>query len=300
MPLLGAHMSIAGGYYRAVERGSAVGCNVVQVFTKNNNQWVARPIREDEAELFRTKLAELGISHPLSHSSYLINLASPDRILRERSVDAMAIELERAAMLGISAVVVHPGAFTTSDEATGIRTVAQSLDTVFARTAKLPVDVLLENTAGQGSCLGWRFEHLREIIDACGVPQRLGVCIDTCHAFAAGYDMSTPKRYEYTIAEIDRVIGLARVRAIHLNDSQKPLGSRRDRHAHIGRGMMGTRPFGYLLNDARFAAVPMYLETPKGEEDGRDLDEINLETLRGLVRRRRSKKAAGQSRRQAK
>ncbi len=289
MAILGAHMSIAGGYFRAVEAAAQAGCDCVQLFTKNNSQWAGKPIRLADVEQFREALGRLEISRPLAHASYLINLASPDRTLHEKSIAAMIVELQRAAQLGIPGVVLHPGSFTTSDEATGIRKISKSLDRIYKQTARLPVDVLLENTAGQGSNLGWRFEQIRQIIDRCRYGDRLGICIDTCHAFAAGYDMATAARYEATMDELDRILGLSRIRAIHLNDSKKPFGSRRDRHEHIGRGEIGLKPFRYLLNDARFATTPMYLETPKGDEKGRNLDEINLETLRGLVRKSRAK-----------
>jgi deoxyribonuclease-4 len=284
MAILGAHMSIAGGYYKAVEAAERVGCNCVQLFTKNNNQWRAKELSDEDAERFQAALGELEIAHPIAHDSYLINLASPDRVLWKKSVDAFVVELLRAERLGIPYVVAHPGAYTTSSEAAGIKAIARALDEVHRQTREITAQCLLETTAGQGSCLGWRFEQLAAIIDAAKDPERLGVCFDTCHVFAAGYAMGTEKEYRATMRALDKTVGLKLVRAFHLNDSLKPFGSRVDRHAHIGRGEMGEEPFRFLLNDRRFRKVPMYLETPKGEEKGKDLDAINLRTLRRLMR----------------
>jgi deoxyribonuclease-4 len=284
MAILGAHMSIAGGYYKAVEAAERVGCNCVQLFTKNNNQWRAKELSDEDAERFQAALGELEIAHPIAHDSYLINLASPDRVLWKKSVDAFVVELLRAERLGIPYVVAHPGAYTTSSEAAGIKAIARALDEIHRQTRGIAAQCLLETTAGQGSCLGWRFEQLAAIIDAAKDPERLGVCFDTCHVFAAGYAMGTEKEYRATMRALDKTVGLKLVRAFHLNDSLKPFGSRVDRHAHIGRGEMGEEPFRFLLNDRRFRKVPMYLETPKGEEKGKDLDAINLRTLRRLMR----------------
>ena len=283
MPLLGAHMSIAGGYYRAVDAARAVECDCVQIFTKNNNQWRAKPIAEEEAQRFKQALVAQDIRAPLSHTSYLINLASPEPQLWRQSIDALVVELQRAEQLGIPYVVLHPGSFTSSSEAVGLTAVARALDECFRQTRGLAVVCLLENTAGQGSNLGWRFEHLAEITAQCKFADRLGVCIDTCHTFAAGYPLSEPAAYEQTMKQLDKIVGLARVKAIHVNDSKMPFGSRKDRHEHIGRGAMGLEPFRNLVNDPRFADMPMYLETEKGTEKGEDLDAINLRTLRSLI-----------------
>jgi deoxyribonuclease IV len=290
MPPLGVHMSIAGGYHLAVERARAAGCDCVQLFTKNNNQWRAKPIAADEAQRFRDALAECGVGHPLSHDSYLINLASPNQELWQKSLDSFVVELERAAQLGIPYVVTHPGSHTTASEDEGIAQIVRAIDTACRATARLPVGILLENTAGQGTALGWRLEHLGSILSQLADPRRVGVCIDTCHLLAAGYPMGTKRQYDQTMDEIDRCVGVGRIKALHLNDSKKPLGSRVDRHEHIGRGCLGLEPFRRLLNDPRLADVPMYLETPKGTEDGVDLDVMNLQTLRSLVRRRRSRR----------
>jgi deoxyribonuclease-4 len=283
MPILGAHMSIAGGYHKAVEAAAALGCDCVQLFTKNNNQWRAKPITDHEAELFQNSLLAAGITHTLSHASYLINLASPDKALRQKSIEAMIVELDRADQLGIPYVVFHPGSYTTSDESAGIAAIADAVNQILEATADLESGLLLENTAGQGSCLGWDFKQLGQIIDDTEAAHRIGVCIDTCHAFAAGYEMDSNSAYESMIKRLGKVVGLRKIRAFHLNDSKKPLGSRVDRHEHIGEGQMGLAPFRLLLNDKRFAKIPMYLETEKGEREGVDLDAINLKTLRSLV-----------------
>src|SRR5262245_52294094 len=292
MAILGAHESIAGGYYKAVEIARYVGCDCVQIFTKNNNQWRAKELTDDDVALFHAKLKELNISHPLAHDSYLINLASPDKALWKKSVDAFVVEMLRAERLGIPYVVTHPGAYTSSSESVGIATVVRALDEVHRQTRGIKAKCLLENTAGQGSCLGSRFEHLAAMIDGVKDPDRLGVCIDTCHTFAAGYPLGSSltltlsqreREHRDTMRALDQTVGLKLVKAFHLNDSAKPLGSRVDRHAHIGRGLMGKEPFRLLLNDRRFRKVPMYLETPKGMEKGKDLDAINLRTLRSLI-----------------
>jgi deoxyribonuclease-4 len=283
MPPLGAHQSIAGGYYKAVQRADANGCDCVQLFTKNNNQWRAKPIAAEEAERFRASLKKLKIKHPLSHASYLINLASPDRELWVKSIDAFVVEMQRAEQLGLPYVVTHPGAYTTSSLEAGLKRVAAALDEALGQTRGLGAGVLLETTSGQGSCLGCRFEHLAEIIDEVHDPERVAVCVDTCHIFSAGYALGTEKEYLATMRALDKMVGLKLVKAFHLNDSKAKFGSGVDRHDHIGRGQMGLEPFRLLLNDRRFRRVPMYIETKKGEEGGRDLDAINLETLRGLL-----------------
>lgn len=283
MPILGAHMSIAGGYYKAVDAAHECGCDCVQLFTKNNNQWRAKEITSEDVERFQAALAECRITHPLSHSSYLINLAAPDGELWKKSIDALVVELQRAALLGIPYVVVHPGAYTTSSEAKGLKRIARAIDTIHRQTKTLAANILLENTAGQGSNLGWRFEHLAAILDSVKNPDRLGVCIDTCHAFAAGYPMGTEKEYKETIRQLNKTVGVKLVKAFHLNDSKREFGSRVDRHEHIGRGHLGLEPFRLLLNDRRFRKIPMYLETPKGKEKGEDLDAINLRTLRSII-----------------
>ena len=283
MSILGAHMSIAGGYHKAVYQAHQRGCDCVQLFTKNNNQWRAKEITADEAKRFRDALRETGITHPLAHDSYLINLASPDRLLRRKSIDAFVVELQRASLLGIPYVVTHPGAFTTSSEKQGLRRVIQAFDSIHGQTVDLPAQCLLETTAGQGSSLGWRFEQLAAILDGVKNPDRLGVCFDTCHVFAAGYPLGTEKDYRATMRQFNATVGVKQIKAFHLNDSRRELGSHVDRHAHIGQGHMGLEPFAHLLADRRFRKIPMYLETPKEEQDGVDCDLINLKTLRDLA-----------------
>ncbi len=255
----------------------------MQIFTKNNNQWRAKKLTADDAERFQTALRELKISHPIAHDSYLINLASPAEELWRKSVEAFCVELQRAETLGIPYVVAHPGAYTTSSEEAGLRRICQALDEIHGQTPGLKARCLLETTAGQGSNLGWKFEHLAAILDGVRDPDRLGVCFDTCHVFAAGYPLETRREYLATMRALNAAVGLKQVKAFHLNDSKRELGSRVDRHEHIGEGKLGLAPFRHLLNDRRFRKTPMYLETPKGLREGRDLDEINLATLRGLV-----------------
>jgi deoxyribonuclease IV len=283
MSILGAHQSISGGYDKAVERAAESGCDCVQLFTKNNNQWRAKPITAEESEKFQAALAENGISHPIAHDSYLINLASPDPALWRKSLLAFVEELRRAETLGIPYVVTHPGSFTTSDEKSGIRRVIRALDEIHGRTKGMRAQCLLETTAGQGTALGWRFEQLAAILDGVKEPGRLGVCFDTCHVFAAGYPLGTKKEYAATMKAFDGLIGASRIKAFHLNDSRRELGSRVDRHEHIGRGRMGLEPFRLLLNDRRFRKIPMYLETPKQSDSVENWDAANLATLRVLI-----------------
>jgi deoxyribonuclease-4 len=283
MPLLGAHMSIAGGYYKAVEEARRCGCDVVQLFTKNNSQWRARPITEEEAAQFGAALSEHKITHPISHASYLINLASPDEALRTKSIEGMVVELARAQQLGIPFVIVHPGAHTTACEEEGIALVAASIDEIHRRLPRARPLITLELTAGQGTCLGCKLEQLAEIVKQSKKPEKLRICVDTCHAFAAGYDLRDRRKYLAFWRQFDDLLGMDRLVAIHLNDSKRELGSRVDRHEHIGRGQLGAEGFRHVLRDKRLRHVPMYLETPKGTENGEPLDVINLRTLRELA-----------------
>jgi deoxyribonuclease-4 len=283
MPLLGAHQSIAGGYHKAVEIGVQTGCQVIQIFTKNTNQWRGKPIAPQEAEAFRAAAAAAGIACPLAHDSYLINLASPQETLWKKSIAALIDEVERAATLGIPWVVSHPGAYTTTSEAEGLQRIVAALDEVLSRTSDSSAGILLETTAGQGTTLGWRFEHLAAILAGVQDDRRLGVCFDTCHVFAAGYKISTQSNYRATMKQFDKIVGLDRIRAFHINDSVKECGSRVDRHAGIGCGKIGPEAFGWLLRDRRFRSVPMVLETPKGKENDEDLDVVNLRKLRELA-----------------
>jgi deoxyribonuclease-4 len=276
-------MSIAGGYYKSVEEARRCGCDVVQLFTKNNSQWRAKAITDEEATQFHAKLGELKIEHPISHASYLINLASPDPTLRDKSIDGMVIELARAEQLGIPFVIVHPGAHTTATIEEGIALAAASIDEIYRRLPRGKVQIALEITAGQGSCLGHKLEQLAEMIKATKKPEKLRICVDTCHAFAAGYDIREANGYRAFWRQFDELLGLDRLVALHLNDSKRELGSRVDRHEHIGRGQLGAEAFRRLLQDKRFRSVPMYLETAKGTENGESLDAINLRVLRELA-----------------
>jgi deoxyribonuclease-4 len=278
-------MSIAGGYWKAVEAAAVAGCDCVQVFTKNSNQWNAKPITSEEANAFVDSLRDREIGDPISHASYLINLASPNAELRDKSIAALVIELQRAKQLSIPWVVVHPGSFTDSTEEEGLDRIAAAIDGILIDTAINGAGLLLENTAGQGTNLGWSFGQLGSILSQLGHEQRLGVCFDTCHAFAAGYDLSQPTSYDAMWEEFDQAVGLSRLKALHLNDSKKGLGSRVDRHEHIGAGAIGLEGFRLLLNDPRLAKLPMYLETEKGSnESGEDWDVVNLRTLRSLIK----------------
>ncbi|HXG62722.1 MAG TPA: deoxyribonuclease IV [Planctomycetota bacterium] len=276
---LGAHMSIAGGLARACERGRDAGCDVIQIFVKNERQWRARPLPEEEIAAFRRARAACGIRTAFAHDTYLINLASPAEALWEKSVRAFVEELERCEALGLAFLVTHPGSPGEASEAEGIRRMARGLGTALRRTRGFGVRVLLETNAGQGRCLGWRFEHLGAILDRVPEPERVGFCFDTCHVFAAGYDLSTPQGFEDTLGAFDRAVGIRRLEAFHLNDSKKGLGCRVDRHEHIGRGRIGLEPFRRLMRDPRFRDVPKVIETPK---EG-DMDAVNLGLLRGLA-----------------
>ena len=292
MPRLGAHLSIAGGLPRAVDRAIASRCEALPIFTKSAGQWRARALPPDEIVLFRRKAADAGI-HPLvAHNSYLINLAADSEALRRQSAAALLEEYDRAAALGLSGLVMHPGAYTTGDEASGLRQIADGLARLLAARPDAAPLILLEHTAGQGTNLGHRFEHLAAIIERLGGSPRVGVCLDTCHLLAAGYDITSEEGYRRTFEEFDRIVGLPRVKVFHLNDSKKPCASRVDRHEHIGKGCLGLTPFRLLLNDPRFARLPMLLETPKLDtpesrrrSDADPWDARNLRTLRRLLAR---------------
>jgi deoxyribonuclease-4 len=279
--LIGAHQSIAGGTPRAVERGLAAGCRVVQIFVKNNTRWVGKAIEEAEAREFRRAARRAKFPHVIAHTSYLINLASPSRELRKQSIESLADEIRRCQILGIRDLVLHPGAHCGEGESAGVATIAASLDEAFGMTGETRVRILLETAAGQGSCVGHRFEHLRDILGAVRNRRRVAVCFDTCHVHAAGYDLVSEKGYAETIADFDRTIGLRRLAAIHVNDSKKPKGSRVDRHEHIGKGSIGRKGFRNLMTDPRLARIPKFLETPKNET--LDLDRRNLAALRRLA-----------------
>ncbi len=279
--LVGAHMSIAGGIHRAFERGLEAGCRTLQIFLKNSSQWRGKSLSDEDRKLFALAQARSGIKPVLAHSSYLINLASPDPALFRKSLAAFVEELERANLLGVPSLILHPGAYRESGEAEGIAAVAAGLNEALEQVPP-PVSILLENTAGQGTSLGHRFDQLAAILDRVRDDARIGFCLDTCHAFAAGYELRTMAGYRRTLREFDRLIGTERIRAFHVNDCRKPLGCRVDRHTHIGQGHIGLAGFRCLVNDRRFAAIPKILETPKGDDS--TLDIMNLSTLRRLVK----------------
>lgn len=282
MPLLGAHESVAGGLHLAFARIASVGGEALQIFTRNQRQWLAPPLTAEEVALFRRHWKEAGGLPVASHASYLINLGGGRPAQAERSVRAFAAELERCDSLGIPWAVIHPGSHGGAGIEAGLANVVRNLDRVFELAGKgSAVTVLLETTAGQGTGLGSRFAELAWIIGRTRFPERLGVCFDTCHVFAAGYDLRTDAAYAATMAEFDRTVGLERLRFFHLNDCRKDLGSRVDRHEHIGRGLIGLEGFRLLLNDRRFAAHPMTLETPKGDDLAEDRE--NLRLLRSLL-----------------
>lgn len=283
MPLFGAHVSAKGGPYKAAERAAALGMEAVQLFTKNANAWAAKPIPDDEARRFREAVVTARLRYPTAHDSYLINLATPDDDHRRKSLDAFTDELGRAEALGLSYLVSHPGAHMGSGEVTGLARVVAGLDEVHARCRGFGVQVLIETTVGQGTTLGGRFEHLRVILDRVKESERVGVCLDTCHVFAAGYPLGTRVDYAATFEEFEQVVGLKHLRLFHVNDSVAGLGSRIDRHAGIGLGQIGLDAFRMLVTDSRFAEHPMILETPKEDDDGNEsMDAVNLDLLRGF------------------
>jgi len=279
--LLGSHLSIAGGLHHALIAAERHGFGTVAMFVRNQLQWRVPRLSEAAVAGFRRVRRRLGIGPIVAHGSYLVNLAG-DGIVRRKSIAATRADLDRCGRLGIEYLVIHPGSHADADE--GVRRIADALNDVFAACRFRRPKVLLETTAGAGHCLGDTFEQLAAILARVRRPRRVGVCLDTCHVFAAGYDLRTPQAYRRTLGRFDRVIGLGRLGAIHLNDSPKPLGSRRDRHEHIGRGRIGRAGFAHIVRDRRLAGVPMILETPKGlDARGRDWDEINARTLRRLA-----------------
>ncbi len=281
-PLLGAHMSIAGGVGNAFLEGKKVDCDAIQIFTKSSRQWAAKPYTKEEIAQFHGNRKETGIASVVAHDSYLLNLGSPDPALRQRSVAAFIDEFERCEVLGVTNLIAHPGAHVGAGEAEGIKTIARSLDEVHKACPGYRAKITLEITAGQGSNLGYRFEQIANMIDATHESDRLRVCFDTEHAFAAGYDIRTKEGYERTFSEFDEAIGIDQLAAFHLNDSKKEFHSRVDRHEHIGKGFIGVEAFRLLMNDKRFWGLPMCLETPKGPDLKEDRE--NLTLLRSLIK----------------
>jgi deoxyribonuclease-4 len=273
---------VAGGLTAAIERAEELGCTAIQIFVKNASQWRGKEMTDEEAEAFRTAHAGSRVGPLMAHASYLINLCAGGPELLEKSRAALADELTRCARLGVGGLVVHPGAHVGAGEDAGIECVAASLDAVLEALPDVPTRVLLENTAGQGSCLGHRLEHLARIRSLVRRPERVGVCIDTCHAFAAGYAIHEPAGYEEFFARLEELIGLEALGGIHLNDSLRPFDSRRDRHAHIGKGELGLDTFARILQDPRLARVPMVMETDPG--DGMKKHKRDLRTLRRLAK----------------
>ena len=276
----GAHISAAGGLHQVFARGDTVGCRTLQLFTKSERQWQAKPLTDEAIAQFKTAAGQSCIRPIMAHASYLINLASPKDDLWERSIAAFGEELRRCAQLEIPMLVLHPGAHTGAGAAAGIERVAEALDRLFEGGVGDPVQVLLETTAGQGSCLAGSFEELAQMLDLLRRPDRAAVCVDTCHIFAAGYNITTDEGYTTTFDRLVELIGQDRIKAFHLNDSKGGLGSHLDRHEHIGEGMIGLDGFRRLVNDPRFSGTPMILETPKSDDGAEDIR--NLTTLRGL------------------
>lgn len=284
-------MSIAGGLPRAVDRAQASRCDALQIFTKSAGQWRARELPCDEVALFRRRVEETGMHPVVAHNSYLINVAAAAPALRAQSMAALGEEIDRAELLGLDALIMHPGSYTTGTETEGLRAIGRGLAVLLKARPRHRVKILLEHTAGQGTNLGHRFEHLAAILEHASGTPRIGVCLDTCHLLTAGYDLCTAEGYAATFAAFHRIVGLDRLRVFHLNDSKKPCGSRIDRHEHIGKGCLGLEPFRMLLNDPRFSDLAMLLETPKLDtpesrrrRDVDPWDARNLRTLRKLIR----------------
>jgi deoxyribonuclease IV len=283
-PLLGAHMSIRGGASVAIERARSIGCTAMQVFVKNNMQWFARPLTQDEIHAFLNHVQRRELLSAFGHANYLINLAATNPQFHANSIRALAEELVRADQLELPFLVLHPGAHLGTGEEAGLKKIADSIDEVFRKIPKVKTKIALEITAGQGSCIGHRFEHLAHIIANVREPERLRVCLDTAHLFAAGYDIGSESGVKKTFRDFDRFIGRDRLVAIHVNDSKTHRGSRVDRHEHIGKGRIGLDAFRFIMRSPRFNKIPKVLETPKGNDLAEDV--INLRTLRRLANQR--------------
>ena len=280
MPVFGTHVSTRRGLASAVASAVAMGCGTAQIFTKNAAHWSADPLTEEVVTAFRRAASASPLAHLTAHDAYVINLASPNDTNYAKSVDAFADELVRAEALGLDYLVTHPGSHTGSGDEAGLTRVITGYDEALARCPGFKVRVLLETTAGQGTALGHRFEHLATILQRAKSADRMDVCFDTCHVFAAGYALASGADYAATFQQFDDIIGLSRLKLFHVNDSAKPFGSRVDRHAGIGLGEIGIDAFRRLVTDPRFLNLPMILETPKEDEDGNDMDAVNLAALR--------------------
>ncbi len=281
--IFGAHESIAGGVYNAPERGKKATCDTIQMFNKSNSQWRAKALSASELDKYFAAIEETGVTVSTSHTAYLINIASPDPALNEKSYNALKEEMERCELLKIPNLVMHPGSHVGSGEEAGLDRIAANVSKLLTELKENHVTLLLETTAGQGSNLGYTFEQLAYIIDRVEADEYLGVCLDTCHVFAAGYPISDPKDYKVTMKMFDDIIGFDRLRIIHMNDSKREFGSRKDRHEHIGKGFIGIDAFRNIVNDKRLKKVPLILETPKEEELLEDIE--NLKVLRSLVKK---------------
>lgn len=279
---LGAHLSIAGGLHHAPIKAREYECDVLQIFTKNATHWKERNVTDEEATTFSLEVAKSGVRSVSAHASYLINLASPEDAVYEQSISALQNEMRRSERLGIAYVIVHPGAHKGKGETWGLKRIAKGIERIFTEVPQTNCLLLLETTAGQGTNVGYRFEHLAAVRDLVGAADRIGFCLDTSHIFSAGYDIRTRKGYDHTMAAFEGAIGLSRLRVLHLNDSKKDCGSRVDRHEHIGRGKIGIEAFRFIMNDPRLREVPKIIETPK-KEGGIDWDPKNLALLRSLV-----------------
>jgi deoxyribonuclease-4 len=282
MPKFGAHMSVSGGFDKAIDRGEEAGCDVIQIFTKSNRQWAAAPIADADAETFLRRRADSAISPVFVHASYLINVCSEVEATRDKSIAGLIEEIQRAALLELPFIVLHPGSPKSLETDRGLELAAENLRRVIDETADCGVRIALETMAGQGSSVCGEFEHIARLYDAIDADERLGVCFDTCHVFAAGYDIRDANGYEKTIREFGELVGFDRLLALHLNDSKNKLASRKDRHEHIGAGEIGIDAFRFVVNDDRLAHVPMVIETPRNK-DGDMADIENLTRLRDLV-----------------
>lgn len=282
MQLMGAHTSTSGGVSKSVDLASKLGFTAMQIFTKNNNRWFQKPLEEKEITAFKNKLKNSNIKFVVSHDSYLINLCAKDKGILKKSRTAMLDELERCELLGIPYLNFHPGSHLGNGEENGIKLIAESINIVHEKTKEYKVSSMLETTAGQGTAIGYRFEQLQKIIELVEQKERMTVCIDTAHIFAAGYDIKDKKNFINVIKEFDDVIGLERLKCFHFNDSKKELGSRVDRHEHIGKGFIGKEGFANIMNYKKLQKVPKILETPKGKDQKEDL--VNLKVLKGLIK----------------
>lgn len=280
--LLGAHMSIADGLEKSIERGESIGCTTIQIFTKSNRQWQAKALNDEQTSLFRKTMAASSIYPVVAHATYLINIASADSKTAQQSIKALINELARCDQLAIPFLVLHPGSYGKGTREDGMRRLHENLEEVLQNSCAKTV-IALETMAGQGSSLGSSFEELATLINDSSHKKRLGVCFDTCHAFVAGYDFRTPASYEKMWQLFDQTIGLNYLKVIHVNDSKKGLNSRIDRHEHIGQGQLGLAPFELLFNDDRFFDIPKILETPKDTQEPLDQDTMNMETIKSLL-----------------